>query len=1277
MFGNNITNGGLGIWLSWSFNNKFYHNNLMNNTVQVYDLAWDNPDHIPSSNVWDDGYPSGGNYWSDYTGVDVYSGPYRDETGSDGIGDSYYNILDLLERLYQTDMYPLMNPRAWRTMGVGVEKSFIESTLVETVLGQKAVLNNVTVSGDLNGTLNFTSFEIVSITAGSFAGNGFSKGEWQANLEGISYEGYWKGMHFLKSDERKIYLKGMISGGLRGIAEGYWTESVNESGVYDQYCSIWRLNHIGSEYNVSATINLAGITSYQEFSEYLSTELYVLQTSIEGTTFGHHIGPLSTVLTHLRVVSEDSPYFGEGFSIISYISDSGSGEGWTYDKSVSSNSVELNGMFTKPLLGIVSATLDEIGSSRTLFLMIEGIDLGLPPAADLIVEIWGPERVSPGQTVDYVIEYRNDGLREAKDVELAMELPFQVEYLSSTAGGTFSEGLYGIIWSIENIPVKSKGYVSSEVMVKWGLSIGTVIEPTARITGDRINIATDPNVVMKYEIIEAAEGKFKFVANISNQSESGNITIDSTFTEVYQEFPPTLEYNEMPEKIEFIANATVEGSLKTESVSVSIPKKIFDRIKELVNLSKDLLDFNKEKEERELYFKWLFQRDKISLEDKQLLSKMNEGFTEARAFISCFTAFMKQQPSGWIYQAFGDYNKQFVRKSLPAIDIWVGWAIYRHQVGPLPDGWDKSLVITYELRELNKEARWEYYTPELWSAEYFYNRAISSQKSNISVARDPNIKYGPEGYVLPGQELDYKVEYENEGKGIAFGVYFTDTLDEDLNASTLEIGPVISALDGSIIADPGAYNPSTRTITWLVGEVVPGEGGYANFSAKVRNDASEYTEIINYATVYFPSVPETTRTNAIVSVVGQPNIAVTNVTPSEFVIEKGSTQAIDVTVANKGYFPETFNLTLYANATAIQTQNVTLLGRNSDIITFLWNTTGFAKGNYTISAYAWPVPSEVKTDDNLYIDGTGQIKISEDEVPPVTVMDVGEPKFVIDDMVYLTSNTPITLTAEDNPQGSGIASTSYKIRNSTHDTGWLTYTKPFNLTGFADGTYFMDFNSTDNAGNVEPTNAAIIILDNTPPTSTISIGQPKCVADKTYVTRDTLFGLDADDATGSGIYSIAYRISNTTYDSGWLPYAASFHLTALSDGVYTISFNATDNVGNMEAPESIQVTLFSWNCVFTDSYGRGTMLKINTQYKLFQFIAPGKDFGVRQDPKMFALCSVILIGYKDSEMQLAAAGAYGRLTFCTATAWDKQTGKRYLLIQKPIFRCHSSENLMP
>jgi len=56
-------------------------------------------------------------------------------------------------------------------------------------------------------------------------------------------------------------------------------------------------------------------------------------------------------------------------------------------------------------------------------------------------------------------------------------------------------------------------------------------------------------------------------------------------------------------------------------------------------------------------------------------------------------------------------------------------------------------------------------------------------------------------------------------------------------------------------------------------------------------------------------------------------------------------------------------------------QTIALSSRNFTTITFTWNTSGFAKGNYTIWAYAWPVQNETDEEDNTLIDGTVLVSI--------------------------------------------------------------------------------------------------------------------------------------------------------------------------------------------------------------------------------------------------------------------------------------------------------------
>jgi hypothetical protein len=115
-----------------------------------------------------------------------------------------------------------------------------------------------------------------------------------------------------------------------------------------------------------------------------------------------------------------------------------------------------------------------------------------------------------------------------------------------------------------------------------------------------------------------------------------------------------------------------------------------------------------------------------------------------------------------------------------------------------------------------------------------------------------------------------------------------------------------------------------------------------------------------------------------VRVIGTVDIAITDVNPLKTVVGQGYSMNMTVTVGNQGDQPATFNVTVYANTTAIQTETLTLTSQSFTTITFTWNTSGFAKGNYTISAYAWPVQGETDTADNTLVDGWAYLSIPGD-----------------------------------------------------------------------------------------------------------------------------------------------------------------------------------------------------------------------------------------------------------------------------------------------------------
>jgi len=105
------------------------------------------------------------------------------------------------------------------------------------------------------------------------------------------------------------------------------------------------------------------------------------------------------------------------------------------------------------------------------------------------------------------------------------------------------------------------------------------------------------------------------------------------------------------------------------------------------------------------------------------------------------------------------------------------------------------------------------------------------------------------------------------------------------------------------------------------------------------------------------------------------NVAVTNLTLSQDRVYQGETVSINVTVQNRGDYNESFTVTCYANSTLIDSETVTLNSTESTNANFLWNTSGFAHGNYYVKAEASPVSDELYMGDNTLSTGPVRVKL--------------------------------------------------------------------------------------------------------------------------------------------------------------------------------------------------------------------------------------------------------------------------------------------------------------
>jgi hypothetical protein len=274
---------------------------------------------------------------------------------------------------------------------------------------------------------------------------------------------------------------------------------------------------------------------------------------------------------------------------------------------------------------------------------------------------------------------------------------------------------------------------------------------------------------------------------------------------------------------------------------------------------------------------------------------------------------------------------------------------------------------------------------------------------------------------------------------------------------------------------------------------------------------------------------------------------------------------------------------------------------------------------------------------------------------PVTRLNIGTPNLDYDGTGvtwYVDSTTPLYFTVV------GLYPpffTWYRIINITNGSVARTWTNYTEAGGgnfwmiWGESTFRIEFNSTDSVGAEESTKSKIVIVDDTPPTTTIDIGDPKhrLATDNYNITSATPITLSVVDnpigtnslllpnAAGvgrideSGIFYEIWNVDTSSWNTLLTKYTGPFTISG-QDGTYIIYYNATDNLGHMELQNSETIYLdntgpitsigvgdpkyprgFDWNVKSTTpfSLSASELIGSGVNTSSIQYIVTFTDFG--------------------------------------------------------------------
>ncbi len=168
-----------------------------------------------------------------------------------------------------------------------------------------------------------------------------------------------------------------------------------------------------------------------------------------------------------------------------------------------------------------------------------------------------------------------------------------------------------------------------------------------------------------------------------------------------------------------------------------------------------------------------------------------------------------------------------------------------------------------------------------------------------------------------------------------------------------------------------------------------------------------------------------------------------------------------------------------------------------------------------------------------------------DNIPPVTGMHFDGTKGLDG---WFVSDVVVTLSAEDNPDGSGVQGIEWSIDNGNT---WQGYVSPFVIS--QEGLSYVLGRSYDNAGNYEQSPIGkFLFIDKTPPVVNVSTDQSEYTRVQPFVVHYSAF----DPEPGSGLAALTGLFNDQPVTDG-----QTVDLFWLSLGQYAVTATGEDYAG--------------------------------------------------------------------------------------------------------------------